>query len=163
MRTLTLIALLALTGCSGGSDSEGPTTPPLAESYWAADAPKSALSPLEAREKGTEGTVWIHGKVGELASNRAQFQLVDPSYEACSENEDDTCATPWDFCCYSPEERARGSVIVQFRDSEGKLLQRDLQGFHGFDHLRQAWVRGKPERDDAGNLILVAEAIHVKE
>ncbi len=160
---LSIVTLSLLAAC-GNEESAPPSGGDLlAESYWADSAPAEAISVIAVHDQAeSKDAIWVTGRVGEYPSGRAQFRLTDATYDACSDNEDDGCTTPWDYCCYSPDDLSRGTVIVEFRDAGGALQKASLTGFHGFDHLAHVAVRGRPEKDGAGNVILVAEALHVK-
>jgi hypothetical protein len=52
------------------------------------------------------------------------------------------------------------SVTVELREG-GRVLRKDLRGCDGLDHLVPVAVRGRVERDAAGNVIVVAEGLAV--
>jgi hypothetical protein len=121
----------------------------------------------EAREggrpRGALGDEVVCGRrVGIDGSDRAYFTLVDASLKACSETPlQDPCKTPWDFCCSPPEELAKLSALVQFREG-GELVAGNVLGFDGLDHLKNVIVKGKAEKDSSGNLTVVASGIFVR-
>ena len=51
--------------------------------------------------------------------------------------------------------------MVEFR-SDGKLVAASLGGFHGIDHLSDVIVRGTLQIDEAGNVRILADGIHVE-
>jgi len=104
--------------------------------------------------------VVLAGRVGREGSDRAWFSLVDPGQKSCTELDDD-CPTPWDFCCTPADEMARVAANVEFRDG-GALYPGSVIGVHGIDHLAEVVVTGRAEKDDHGNLTVVATGIFVK-
>ena len=124
-------------------------------------APADALDVKHARETTENGAeIVVVGRVGDLLDKRAQFKLVDRSFVACSDRPEDECKTPWDYCCEEPTALSQGTLVVECRDGD-QLRKVTAAGFHGLDHLKEVVVRGKAIKDDAGNLIVVADGIHV--
>lgn len=120
-----------------------------------------AASPLqEVRETAAAGaSVSVMGRIRDFIDGRAAFLLIDTSLLACSDRPDDRCPTPWDYCCYTPEEIARASMTVELRQG-GKVLNESLQGLQGLDRLDRVVVTGQIERDAQGNVILDAVAVY---
>ena len=86
-------------------------------------------------------------------------QLVDHTLPDCTAlGGDDHCKTPWDYCCQSPEDMARGSATVEFHSGD-KPIAGTAQGFHGIDHLSEVVVAGTLEIDEHGNLRVVATSV----
>jgi hypothetical protein len=163
-RVACLAAIVIAPSCGGADDAGAPPVARqvLPESYWLAAAPQGALDVKQARETSANGVeIVVVGRVGDLLDTRAQFQLVDRSFTACSDRPEDECETPWDFCCEEPTELSQGTLVVECRDGD-RLRKVTAAGFHGLDHLEEVVVRGTAIKDDAGNLILVADGIHVR-
>jgi hypothetical protein len=105
----------------------------------------------------------VEARAKDFVAGRAALTVIDPSIRACDEGSPmDDCPTPWDFCCDPPEEIAGGTATVELREN-GRVLAEDLQGFHGLDHLDTVVVRGTLEKDEVGNMTVVADALHVIE
>ena len=162
--------LLALAGFVLGCGSKAETdtdvaangVPALAESYWNDSIIIVPLSVLQAKEKaGSNETIAVEGRVSGFVPNRASFKLTDRSLKACDERPEDTCKTPWDYCCETPEDIAKATMVVEIRDGD-QLAKAALKGFHGFDNLSNVVVTGVPHKLEAGNVVLVAKGIHVK-
>ncbi len=150
-------------GCSDES-SRGPASDValLAEKYWIEVAPLGAIGVIEARDKaGVTDEIVVVGRVGDFVDSRGQFNLTDLSFLPCNQREGDSCRTPWDFCCEPPDELAAGTVVVEFRDGKSLETAR-LEDFHGFDHLKEVVVAGHAERDESGNVTIVARGVHVR-
>lgn len=159
-----MLFVTALGGCGEAEPDPEPgasTGSSLAESYWNDKPAADPMSVLEAQEAAADReSITVIGRVSEFVASRAQFQLTDGSFTPCNEEEGDSCETPWDYCCVEPDVLARGTLVVEFREND-QLVKAGLKGFHGFDHLKQVVVTGRPKKDEAGNLTLVAAAIHV--
>lgn len=170
MRRMMPFGLAALTlfmvGCGANEESDkgkkgAEARSTLSDSYWLAAPPEGAKDIKELRRGAKAGdTVVAVGRIKDFTDRRAQFQLTDLSLVPCNEREGDTCKTPWDYCCESVETRVQSTVVVEFRDGD-ELRTEGLAGFHGFDRLKKAYVRGKVVRDEAGNVVIVAAGLHV--
>jgi len=168
---ILLIAVLAgLSACSGSSPagaagSASKASLPAGIALAAEPAGAKPVKDVVAAARTGDEVVMV-GRVGVEGSDRAYFTLVDPSLKACSETPlKDPCDTPWDFCCSPPEELAKLSALVQFRDGgelDGHLLQGNVLGFAGLDHLKSVVVKGKAEKDSSGNLTVVASGLFVR-
>jgi len=157
-------AALWLVGC--GSDaapaSVQPVAGPLAP-FVTSSAPADAKPVLAARDAAVAGAdVVVVGRAKDFVTGRAVFTLIDPSLRACSDKGDpmaDSCETPWDYCCIDPHEVAGASATVEFRDAAG-VIKSELRGFGGLDHLDTVFVKGVAEKDEAGNLTVVAKSFY---
>ncbi len=161
--------VFALAGCGGSAGDPAPVAAKAAlpEGFWAAVEPAGAkpVAAVKASAKQGEDVVLV-GRVGGerkvFSDTRASFLIVDPSLKACGEHGvDDGCKYPWDFCCEDKAAIIAGAATIEFRDGD-RVLASSARGFHGLDHLKTVVVRGRAERDSAGNLTVVASAIHVR-
>ena len=156
------LAAIAVAPSCGPAEDSPVATSELPASYWLASAPDGALDVKNARQTATDGSeIVVIGRVGELLDARAQFHLVDRSFDSCNLRPEDECETPWDYCCIEATELKGGTLVVEFRDGD-QLLKTTTRSFHGLDHLKEVVVRGKVIKDQVGNLIIVASGIHVK-
>jgi hypothetical protein len=88
--------------------------------------------------------------------------VIDPAIPSCADNEGDTCKTPWDYCCETPDDLVRGKATVQFVGADGKPLALSLKGQNGLDPLVTVTVVGTvAERDDSGMFVVNATGVHV--
>jgi hypothetical protein len=106
-------------------------------------------------------TVVAIGRVGIAGEERADFRLVDPSLKSCIELADQ-CETPWDFCCSPAEEQRANSATVEFRDERGEPLSGSVLGLGGVKHLDTVTVKGRVEKDQVGNVTIVATGLFKK-
>jgi hypothetical protein len=170
-RAVALVFLALWCGACGEAAAPTPAVAaavaPLPESYYAAVEP-AAAKPVGAVKTAakTGDAVVVVGRVGGerkvFSERRASFLLVDPELKACGEHGfDDPCKYPWDYCCEDKAKLRAGMVTVEFRGANG-VLAAAVRGFHGLDHLKTVVVSGRAEKDDAGNVVVVADSVHVR-
>ena len=166
MRVQPLLFLLPLlaSACGGGSstDTVATATAPLPESYYSTELPEGAVGVMALRGLEGEQKVAVRGEVMDFVEGFAAFTLADLELMSCADmDEPDHCATPWDFCCEDPDQLARGVATVEFH-AEGQPLRGSVKGFHGIDHLTDVVIVGDLNVDSAGNLLIVAQSVHVE-
>lgn len=128
--------------------------------------PDGAKSPEEVKASAKPGDkIAIRGRIGGSANpfveGRAVFTLIGAGLKACSDNPDDKCATPWDYCCETAADIARHSAMVQVVDAAGMPLRTGLKGVNGLKELSQVTVEGVVQQAKDKILIVNAKAIHV--
>jgi hypothetical protein len=165
-----LVALLALASCGDPKPPPGgaPSTPSaLPPSYALTTEPSGALDVLKAKAAVKNGDpVVVVGRVGGgksvFGDTRAIFTIVDPSLKPCGEDGMvDPCPYPWDYCCEDSTALRAATATIEFRDGAA-VRKTGARGFHGIDHLKTVVVKGVAERDDAGNLTVVADGVFVR-
>jgi len=169
MKNSILGLALLLVSC-GGSEEPGsqdvgtPAGPHPLQSRYLASAPGGAVEVSELRSLGDGASVVVRGDVRDYApvEGKAVLTLYDHSLVSCDEmGDDDHCSTPWDFCCEDDGKIKLGSAMVEFRE-EGRLVAASFEGLHGLGYLSDVVVTGTLGIDDAGNVKIVAEGIHVE-
>jgi hypothetical protein len=169
---LSASLLVALAACTQESSSPAPSSAsapaaanPALDAYYAATPPADAKPVLEVKKSAAAGDqVVVKGRAKDFVAGRAMVTIVDPSLRACSDPGDamgDECTTPWDYCCIESDEVAASSATIEIRDAAG-IVKGDLRGFHGLDHLDTVTVSGTVEKDEAGNMTVVAKNLHVE-
>lgn len=101
----------------------------------------------------------IGGDVNPWIEGRASFLLVDSSFKPCSDEEG--CATPWDYCCEA--DIAKGKATIKFVNDKGETLPTDARELLAVKELQTIVVKGKAKRDEAGNLVVLADGIFVRQ
>lgn len=154
------VFLFALAACGG--ESPAPTSALPDKYLLAADVP-DAGSVRDARaQRSTGDELVVVGKVKDFVEGLAAFTLADLTLRSCKDMEaekgEDHCDTPWDYCCEDPAALKAGVATVELR-GDGQPLAIPVRGFHGLDHLTTVVVRGKVEKDSAGNLTIVASGL----
>lgn len=167
MAAITLALACGICGAcakdEGGSAAAPPVTASatIPASFALASEPEGAkpVKEIVASAKSGDDVVAV-GRVGIEGTEESYFALVDRSLKPCTDMGDE-CKTPWDYCCTAPDEMAKLSATVEFRDATKRYAGSAL-GFHGLDHLKEVVVKGKAKKDSAGNLTIVASGIWVK-
>ena len=165
--TLASCTLLASMGCGPGGDSDSlPVSTIDGTPYLLTEEPADAQEVIAARTSAEDQqTVAVVGRIGGSADpwvkGRAAFSIVDVSLTSCSDMGDHNCKIPWDYCCET-DELATATALVKIVDSEGKLLKADARQLLKLSELQTVVVRGTAQRDDAGNLTVLASGVFVR-
>jgi hypothetical protein len=127
--------------------------------------PAAGKNVAEARKSAVDADeVVVVGRIGGSTDpwleGMAAFSIVDPSLKACNEIPGDACPTPWDYCCEA--NRKEFSALVKVVDENGKVVPTDARKLLALKELDTVVVRGKAQRDEAGNLTILASGIHVR-
>ena len=173
----TPIASLFLTvcvfGCSqdtspsanGGSDQVASDAD--ASIYLLATAPEKPVEVIEARASAKDGEeITVVGRIGgsktPWINDRAAFSIVDRSLKPCSDLPGDNCPTPWDYCCQT-DKLPKGTALIKVVDAQGQLVKTSAKNIPGVKELAIVVVKGTAQRDEAGNLTVVARGVYVQE
>ncbi len=104
----------------------------------------------------------IGGGVHPFTDGRAVFTMVDEDLPACSDNPDDACSTPWDYCCEKPADILAHAATVQVVGPDGNPLRTGLKGAGTLQELSDVIVIGAVAmRDDSGAFVVNAEHAYV--
>lgn len=163
-------AVLALIGCgSSSTSSEVAQVTPVSidgSKFILADEPEDAVGVIEARESAEDGApVVVVGRIGGSANpwikGRAAFLLLDASMSVVAEGEDsggpELCTGD---CCAS--ERAGCTTLVKVVDADGKLVAADSRHLLGVAENDFVVVRGKVNKDESGNIIVLADGVFIR-
>ena len=163
---LVAIGALVVIGCA---KSESVAEKFDASPFLLTAEPENGVGVKAARESAKDqDEITIVGRIGGNAEpwvkERAAFYMVDTSLVACSDETEDgetcSCLTPWDYCCESDIPSAM--VLVKFVDGSGALVKHDAKSNFGVKELDTVVVQGKAERDDAGNMTVLATKMFVR-
>lgn len=166
-----LTGLVLATGCSQESSTtttDGATATAIDGSRFLLTAePAESATVIEAREQTKDGEdVVLVGRIGGSANpwveGRAAFTVVDPTLKACSDIPGDECKIPWDYCCET-HKLPGATALVTFAGDDGRPLKADARDLLSLKELQTVIVRGKAERDEAGNLTVLATGLFVRE
>lgn len=165
------LALLVVAGCSPETSttasSSSVTTPAVDGSkYLLAEEPEGARDVITVRKEAKDGDdVVLVGRIGGSESpwidDRAAFSVVDGSLKACSDIPGDACPKPWDYCCET-DKLPSSTALVKVVDDRGVLVTAGAKQLLDVRELSTIVVKGKAQRDDAGNLIVLARGVYVK-
>lgn len=126
----------------------------------------AALSPEQAKKTVKQGdTITLVGRVGgsksPFVAGRSILTLVGDMLPACSDNPDDHCKVPWDYCCETKADIARHSATIQLVDDKGKTLRVDLKGQGGITELAALTVVGAVAQVSDKALVVNAKNIYI--
>lgn len=162
-----LCSCLTLAGCS--QDAPTPTAEPVVDGsrFLLRDEPDGAADVIKAREDAKDGDeVVLEGRIGGGANpwiqGRAAFSIVDGSLKACSDIPGDECEKPWDYCCET-HKLPTSMALIKVVDDDGSLVKADAKQLLDVKELSTVVVQGKVQRDDAGNLTVLATGVYVKQ
>ncbi|MEN3941571.1 hypothetical protein WJU23_09795 [Prosthecobacter sp. SYSU 5D2] len=141
----------------------------LPDSLLTVKSPSGALSVVKARQTAKAGeAIVVRGRIGgramSLMDKAAIAVLADEkSIVPCDANPADSCKTPWDYCCESPEKLKAGTATIQVKGENGKLLRTSLRGFSGLKELSTVVVAGTVDASSTQDaLIINVASIHVE-
>lgn len=164
--SLALVAIgLTLTACDDRAASTAPAPQAETQSAWKLDAlPEGAVAVAQAKTSAKEGDpITLIGRIGgrsqPITASSGLFVIMDPSLPSCADNPEDQCATPWDYCCETPETITANAATVQLRDAEGNPItfaEDELQPL-----TRVAVTGTVAPRPNSDTLVVYATGVHV--
>lgn len=170
---LFTVSISFLVGCGNSTPApeNNSATKPASESETITEVlltsePAGAQEVIQTRKsaKNDEEVVLV-GRIGGSENpwidGRAAFSIVDNSLKACSDKPGDGCDKPWDYCCET-DKLPTAMALIKVVDEEGKLINTDARKLFNLKELQTVVVKGKTQRDDAGNLTILASGIFVR-
>lgn len=170
MKTIAaLTVVFALAACTEKKDAAASSTPAATGAAPSAELSKilgtaptgTPVAIHKARGTVKPGeTITLSGKIMGNASpfvaGRAAFILGDTEIlKACNEIPGDTCETPWDACCDTPEQKKQGTATIQVVDAQGRALKEPLEGVGGLEKLSKVTVTGTVAKESSADVLLV--------
>jgi len=168
MTYLTLLSTLILSvGCrndQSNQPAQHSTESPTGSQYLATTEPPNAVGVGTARKNISDGdrvilTGHIGGSANPFVDGIAAFTIVDPKVNYCQP--DEGCPTPWDYCCTQNEVK-ENIATVKVVDDAGKTVVEDARQLLGVEELSLVVVNGRAQRDDQGNLSILANQVFIK-
>ena len=168
-RSVMGLAIVTWVGCGQAPAPSVPVSTVASKAgaqYLLAAEPQAAKSILQVREESKQGDeVVLVGRIGgdvnPWVEGRAAFSLVDLSAKACSDIAGDSCPTPWDYCCET-DKLVKGKTLIKLVGDDGQPVATDARELLGVKELDTLVVQGKAQRDDSGNLTILASKIFVR-
>jgi len=160
---LLVVAASLAVGCSESKNPAAPagaaTAPDAA--FLLADKPADVRGVAQVRNDGqNDADVAVEGRIGgsrkPFVEGFAAFTLVDAKLQWCAD--DEGCPTPWDYCC---SDTTGQLALVKIVGPDGRPVSKDARELLGVNELSRIVVRGKAERDEQGNLTVLADKVHV--
>ncbi len=167
LNIFTILAACAFAGILGCGGENGSTTSRVASGdnqYLAATEPAGATGVGDALASASDQQdVVLVGRIGgstnPFVEGVAAFTIVDVQVPYCPEEEG--CPTPWDYCCKQNEVQ-KNIAMVKVIDADGKPVAEDSRQLLGVKELNTVVVCGKAQRDDAGNLTVLANKLFIR-
>lgn len=164
----SLFALVAVATLAGCGQKETATTSGSAadadQTFLVVAEPQGAVPVGEARKSaGDDEEIVMEGRIGgspkPFVEGIAAFTIVDPKVQYCAD--DEGCPTPWDYCCNQNEVK-ENIAMVKVVDEQGQPVAKDARELLGVKELKTVVVKGRTERDEEGNLAILATQVFVK-
>lgn len=107
-----------------------PHNTPAGAAWLLAVEPPDAKSVVETKAAANEGDrVVVRARIGgrrdPLTAGSPVFTVMDLAVPHCGENPEDKCASPWDYCCETPDTKKANAATVQIVGSDGKPIPGD--------------------------------------
>lgn len=159
---------LAMIGCgrTDATPKPGAKQAPGGTDFMLATEPAGAKGVIAVKQQAKDGDdVVIVGRIGgsdKPFTGRAAFTIVDPSLKACNDRDADACPVPWDYCCESPDDLVKATVLVKFVDEKGKTIARDAKESMGLKELQTVVIRGIARRNGNDGISVEAKGIFIK-
>lgn len=171
MKTNMMITLLACTGLLAGCGEKKEAGIPDKEATkeFVATTPVGTPIPIpEARTQFKAGdsvvlTGLVMGTPHPFVEGRGVFVLGEVGViTPCDELHGDSCKTPWDTCCDTPENKAVATATIQILGEDGRPIRTGVKGMNGLKELSRVTVAGTvDDRSTPEAFIVNASAIHV--
>jgi hypothetical protein len=165
------ISSISLTGCGGGASADADSRMATSRSvdaakYVLAEEPDGAIGVIAARAEAKHGDpVVLVGRIGGSANpwvdGRAAFMLLDASVIVVANGTESAPGQVcMDDCCAIA--RAESTTLVKVVDVRGTVLAADARKLFGIAADDMVVVRGKVNKDEAGNFVVLADGVHVR-
>lgn len=137
-----------------------------ASQYKLVEEPEGAMGVIAARESIEDGApLVLVGRIGGAANpwidGRAAFTLLDPSMAVVANGEDtgetELCL---DDCCAI--DRQNCTTLVKVVDAQGKLVLMDSRELLGLKESDMVVVKGTAQKDKAGNFVMLANGVYLR-
>lgn len=169
-RLAVILALQVAAGCSrpspqGGAPAQGPAAPAPSEYLLSAEPPGARdVADVRKSARADEAVVVVGrvgGEVNPWVEGKAAFLIADTSLVPCNARAGDNCPTPWDYCCDN-DVLKDSRLMVKLVDRDGQSLPADARTLLGLKELQTVVVRGRAERDESGNVTILASGLFVR-
>ena len=154
---------------SSGNAGSGAKAAVLPADLFVKNEPADAKSVLEVKVDAKAGdAIVISGRIGgstdPFVAERALFTIVDKRVPICGEvTKEDTCKTPWDYCCEPADNLANHSATIQVVGADGRPLKTGLGNIAALKPTNEVVVKGKVAQKEGSKILVVnAESIFVK-
>ncbi len=170
-----LFSISMIIGCDGSDDTSqatgagGSVKASLPVGFFLTAAPGKPVAVQQLKgavQPGDEAIVRVvvGGEKNVFVEDRAIVKVIDASVENPCLAPDDSCQTPWDYCCTPAEELQAHRATVKVTDAQDKTLKLGLKGQGQIKELTTLVVKGiVAAGSDDRNLIINAQCIFQEE
>ncbi len=168
------LAMSTMIGCDGSDEADtssnagGAPTASLPAGLFLAATPGEPVAVQQLKTQAQVGDevtmrVVVGGEVNVFVPGRAIVKVIDTEMENLCLNPDDSCKTPWDYCCATVDDLQRHRATVKVVDAQGETLKTDLKGAGKVEELKTLVVKGVvAQGSDKNNLVVYAQGIYVE-
>jgi hypothetical protein len=160
-----LVVSLLVSGCGWGGQA-APTRAAAGAKFLLAEEPADVIGILDYREANAhQAEVTLLGKIGggnpTWSPESAMFLVSDPSHEVAAGDEHQCKGDNCPFCKgKSGAEQAQ--AIVMLTDETGKVPAVDARKLLPLEEGQMVVVRGRPEINAVGQLVVHASGVYVR-
>jgi hypothetical protein len=163
--SLVAVGLIGCEGAREASPSGAANGSASASPYLVDVEPAGAIAVGEARQSVEhEDDAVVIGRIGgsvePFIDGLAAFTIVDLKVPHCAAEEG--CPTPWDYCC-KQDQVQDGIAVVKVVDEQDTVIAEDARQLLGVGPLDVLVVQGEAQRDEDGNLTLLADRVFVRQ
>ncbi len=174
MFVLAVLAAAMMVGCGKSDDTEeaegsgAASTASLPAGLFLAAAPGEPVAVKHVKAQAREGDdvvvrAVVGGEVNVFVDGRAIMKVIDTEMKNLCLSEDDSCRTPWDYCCSTTEELQPHRATVRVVDAKGKTLKIGLKGVGQIEEMKTLVVKGVVAKGSGEkNLVINARGIYVE-
>ena len=168
LNSAKIVGMLAIAAsfAAGCSESQNPAAPTVAATapdpaFLLPEKPADVRGVAQARDDSQSAEeIAVEGRIGgstkPFVEGLAAFTLIDAKLQWCAD--DEGCPTPWDYCC---SDKTGQLAFVQIVGPDAQTVSMDARELLGVKELSKVVVRGRAQRDDQGNLTVLADKVHV--
>ncbi|MHC4975534.1 MAG: hypothetical protein ACYTF7_02875 [Planctomycetota bacterium] len=125
------IVLVSMPACRESGSAAQAGTDESTPAWILASSPDDVQSVVDAKDSAQEGDIIVlRGRIGgrknPLSDGSPVFTLMDLSLPYCGQVAEDSCSTPWDYCCEPPEIIAANSATIQIVDENNQPVSTSL-------------------------------------
>ena len=169
-----VLAISMIAGCKKSDDSGqasgagSASTALLPASLFLTAAPGEPVAVKQVKTQAREGDevivrVVVGGEVNVFVEGRAIVKVIDTEMKNLCLSPDDSCKTPWDYCCSTTEELQPHRAMVRVVDTEGKTLKANLKGAGKIEEMKTLVIKGVVSKgSNEKYLVINAQGIYVE-
>ena len=139
-------------GGKSGTDGNSGTT----NFRLKAEPAGAAITVVDAKKAEDGADIVVEGRIQATQPRFHVFTMIDLSMPYCGEKDDETCKTPWDYCCFGKDEVSALLIPVRFVGADGKPVRAADGHKFAWRLLDRVKVVGKLRKLEDGTLVIAA-------